>query len=86
MIFEFKNCFSRRAILNHVVNHSRFITVFVSVPLVDPIVCLTVVTVSKEAIELINTENITRPTKKNIMANNFAGIDFGQRSPYLQHK
>ena len=59
------------------------ITVFVSVPAVDPIVYFTVVTVSKEAKVPINTANKTRPTKNHTIANTFAGIDLGQRSPYL---
>ena len=59
------------------------ITVFVSVPAVDVIVYFTVVTVSKEAKVPINTANKTRPTKNHRTANTFAGIDLGQRSPYL---
>lgn len=61
-----------------------YITVFVSVPLGDPIVCLTVVTVSNEARAPMNTEKITSPTTNQTMANIFAGTDLGQRSPYLQ--
>ena len=60
------------------------VTVFVSVPLGDPSVCLTVVTVNKEARAPMNTEKITRPTTNQTMANIFAGTDLGQRSPYLQ--
>ena len=59
------------------------ITVFVSVPAVDLIVYFTVVTVSKEAKVPIKTANKTRPTKNHRIANTFAGIDLGQRSPYL---
>ena len=55
-----------------------------SVPLGDPIVCLTVVTVSNEARAPMNTEKITRPTTNQTIANIFAGTDLGQRSPYLQ--
>lgn len=58
-------------------------TVFVSVPAVDLIVYFTVVTVSKEAKVPIKTANKTRPTKNHRIANTFAGIDLGQRSPYL---
>lgn len=59
------------------------ITVFVSVPAVDLIVYFTVVTVSKEAKVPIKTANKTRPSKNHRIANTFAGIDLGQRSPYL---
>ena len=59
------------------------ITVLVSVPAVDLIVYFTVVTVSKEAKVPIKTANKTRPTKNHRIANTFAGIDLGQRSPYL---
>lgn len=59
------------------------ITVFVSVPAVDLIVYFTVVTVSKEAKVPIKTANKTRPTKNHRIANTFARIDLGQRSPYL---
>ena len=59
------------------------ITIFVSVPAVDLIVYFTVVTVSKEAKVPIKTANKTRPTKNHRIANTFAGIDLGQRSPYL---
>ena len=59
------------------------ITVFVSVPAVELIVYFTVVTVSKEAKVPIKTANKTRPTKNHRIANTFAGIDLGQRSPYL---
>lgn len=59
------------------------ITLFVSVPAVDLIVYFTVVTVSKEAKVPIKTANKTRPTKNHRIANTFAGIDLGQRSPYL---
>lgn len=34
----------------------------------------------------MNTEKITRPIRNQIMANNFPGMDFGQRSPYLGKK
>ena len=54
-----------------------------SVPLGDPIVCLTVVTVNNEARAPMNTEKITSPTTNQTMANIFAGTDLGQRSPYL---
>ena len=54
-----------------------------SVPAVDLIVYFTVVTVSKEAKVPIKTANKTRPTKNHRIANTFAGIDLGQRSPYL---
>ena len=60
------------------------VTVFVSAPLGDPSVCLTVVTVSNEARAPMNTEKITRPTTNQTMANIFAGTDLGQRSPYLK--
>ena len=59
------------------------ITVFVSVPAVDLFVYFTVVTVSKEVKVPIKTANKTRPTKNHRIANTFAGIDLGQRSPYL---
>ena len=64
-------------------NYCLIITVFVSVPLGDPIVCLTVVTVNNEARAPMNTEKITSPTTNQTMANIFAGTDLGQRSPYL---
>lgn len=62
------------------------VTVFTSVPCGDPIVFLTVVTVSNEVRVPMNTEKITRPIRNQIMANNFPGMDFGQRSPYLGKK
>lgn len=62
------------------------VTVFTSVPCGDPIVFLTVVTVSSEVRVPMNTEKITRPIRNQIMANNFPGMDFGQRSPYLGKK
>ena len=54
-----------------------------SVPLGVPIVFLTVVTVSSDDKAPINTEKMTRPTKNHIIANTLAGVDLGQRSPYL---
>ena len=54
-----------------------------SVPLGVPIVFVTVVTVSSDDKAPIKTEKMTRPTKNHIMANTLAGVDLGQRSPYL---
>ena len=65
--------------------HQQVLTVVLSTPLDIPTtVFLTVVIVSNEAREPINTENMTRPRRNQIIANTLPKIDLGQRSPYLQ--
>ena len=46
----------------------------------------TTVTVSTDVNEPMKSEKITSPIRNHTIANTFAGMDWGQRSPYLFKK